>query len=67
MEQDGDDLFGHFINFHNKVNEIRQENLGDKNQLLSDTISNYKQIPAVEESKIFFKKIINDMKTNMLV
>lgn len=67
MEQDGDDLFGHFINFHNKVNEIRQETLSDKNQLLSDTISNYKQIPAVEESKIFFKKIINDMKTNMLV
>jgi hypothetical protein len=67
MEQDGEDLFGHFINFHTKLNEIRQEDLGNKNQLLSTAITDYKQTPSVEESKIFFKKIINDMKTNMLV
>lgn len=46
-----DNLFGHFLNFHNKLDSLRNESLGDSNRLLANYIaSNNTQI----ESKMFF-------------
>jgi len=54
LDMPGEDLFGHFINFHEGLNNIRNEMLGDKNQLLEDFISQYKQQNKLIDSKDFF-------------
>jgi uncharacterized Fe-S cluster-containing radical SAM superfamily protein len=43
--------FDHFINFHNGLNKIRNENLKNINPLLQEYIDNYK---VKTDSKIFF-------------
>lgn len=67
MNQDGEDLFGHFINFHKKLNNIRNEDLGNLNPWLSEYINNYKNVPDWFESQMFFSKAISDLKTNTSV
>jgi hypothetical protein len=54
LDSPGENLFGHFINFHENLNEIRKETLGNKNQLLEDFILDYKQRKAPIDSKDFF-------------
>lgn len=65
MDQDGEDLFGHFVNFHRKLNEIRSEDLKDLNPWLHDYIENYQHVPSWAESQQFFNKAISDLKTSM--
>jgi organic radical activating enzyme len=54
LDMPGEDLFGHFINFHEGLNNIRNETLGDKNQLLEDFIYQYKKQNTPVDSKDFF-------------
>jgi sulfatase maturation enzyme AslB (radical SAM superfamily) len=42
LNQPGDDLFDQFLFFHNKLDLLRKEQLGNSNQLLSDYIDQYK-------------------------
>jgi MoaA/NifB/PqqE/SkfB family radical SAM enzyme len=46
------DLFDHFLNFHDKLDSIRKETLGDLNPMLSNYIKNYKRNSI--NSQIFF-------------
>jgi len=41
LNQPGEDLFDQFLFFHNKLDLLRKEQLGDANQLLSDYIAQY--------------------------
>jgi sulfatase maturation enzyme AslB (radical SAM superfamily) len=41
MFSEGTDYFGHFVNFHNKLNKIRSEKLGTSNSVLQDYIDRY--------------------------
>jgi sulfatase maturation enzyme AslB (radical SAM superfamily) len=52
----GENLFGHFINFHEKLNEIRKETLDDKNQLLENFIAHYKKNNLPINSKDFLSQ-----------
>lgn len=49
----GDDYFDHFLNFHNSLDSIRFESLGNMNSLLSEYISNKK---TTVNSRTFFLK-----------
>jgi sulfatase maturation enzyme AslB (radical SAM superfamily) len=40
LDQPGDDLFEEFLFFHNKIDFLRKEKLGEANSLLSDYINN---------------------------
>ena len=51
------DLFDHFLNFHNKLDHIRKETLGDLNPMLSEYIKNYKR--SSTDSQIFFRQQLN--------
>jgi sulfatase maturation enzyme AslB (radical SAM superfamily) len=51
LNTEGKDLYGHFLNFHNKLDNLRNEVLGDANPLLSDYISKNK---IQVDSKAFF-------------
>jgi sulfatase maturation enzyme AslB (radical SAM superfamily) len=52
----GADMFGHFINFHNLLDNLRNESLETINPLLFNYIKNYKNPPT--ESRAFFLKQI---------
>ena len=52
MWQKQNNYFPHFINFHNRMDAIRKENLANINPLLYDYINNYKD--TVDNSKDFF-------------
>jgi hypothetical protein len=41
LNQPGEDLFDQFLFFHNKLDSLRKEQLGDANQLLSNYIAQY--------------------------
>ena len=60
LDSDGEDLFGHFINFSDQLDKLRNEHMGNNNLLLSDYI---KQYPKISNSKDFllksFKEIVN--------
>ena len=64
MMQDGENLFGHFINYHNKLNEIRHEDFAGLNPMLSNYINSYNNVPAWEESKQYFVNALDRLKTN---
>jgi sulfatase maturation enzyme AslB (radical SAM superfamily) len=51
--------FDHFVNFHNKMNGIRKEELGDINPLLDDYLKNYK---VTHDSKEFYIGMISRLK-----
>lgn len=54
LHSEGQDLFDHFLNFHNKLNDLRQENFDGCNKLLQDYINSYHVKPL--DSKVFFLK-----------
>jgi sulfatase maturation enzyme AslB (radical SAM superfamily) len=51
------DLFDHFLNFHDKLDSIRKETLGDLNPMLSEYIKNYNRSDI--DSKVFFRQQID--------
>ena len=51
LDSPSDNLFGHFLNFHNTLDLLRKETLGQSNPLLSNYIS---QNNIEVDSKIFF-------------
>jgi hypothetical protein len=63
MMQDGENLFGHFINLHYKLNEIRNEDFTDLNPMLADYMASYTDVPSWDDSRQFITKCINDMKS----
>lgn len=63
MMKDGEDLFGHFVNFHNKLNELRNEDFKTLNPLLANYIANYENVPAWEETKAYLIKAQQDLKS----
>jgi sulfatase maturation enzyme AslB (radical SAM superfamily) len=63
MMQEGENLFGHFINFHHKLNEIRNEDFTDLNPMLADYMASYTDIPSWADSQQFITKCMNDMKS----
>lgn len=60
----GQDLFGHFINFTQHLDEIRNEDISAVNPHLSDYMLTYTNTISREESKIFFLECINQIKNN---
>ena len=60
LNSTGEDLFGHFINFSNQLDKLRNEHIGNNNLLLSNYI---KQYPKISNSTDFllksFKEIVN--------
>ena len=54
LNAEGKDLFDHFLNFHNKLDEIRKEDLKDSNNMLSTYIKNYKTKEV--DSQVFFRQ-----------
>jgi len=52
LDFEGNDLFNHFLNFHEKLDNIRNESLGNANPVLSEYIKNYKREST--DSQIFF-------------
>jgi hypothetical protein len=64
MMQEGEDLFGHFINYHNKLNDIRDEDFTELNPLLESYIKTYSNVPNWNTSKEHFVKSINSLKTD---
>lgn len=65
MMQPSENHFGHFINFHNQLNQIRNEDFKDLNRLLSDYISNYKQVP--QDSKVFFIEKLRQLQSDPIL
>jgi organic radical activating enzyme len=59
LDSNGTDMFAHFINFSNKLDEIRNESTSG-NPLLAEYVANYKH--KVPDSRTFFLKSINDIK-----
>lgn len=64
MMQDGENLFGHFVNYHNMLNKIRQDEFAGLNQLLEQYIADYKNIPSWDESKEYFNQAMTRLKLN---
>jgi sulfatase maturation enzyme AslB (radical SAM superfamily) len=64
MMQEGEDLFGHFINYHNKLNDIRNEDFTELNPLLESYMKTYSNVPNWDTSKEHFVKSINSLKTD---
>jgi sulfatase maturation enzyme AslB (radical SAM superfamily) len=60
LDSQGEDMFGHFINFSKQLDELRDERIANNNPLLTSYIENY---PKIENSKEFLveslKSIIN--------
>ena len=57
LNGEGEDMFPHFVNFHNKLDEIRNESLAGLNPLLEKYIEKYSANPV--DSKVFFLKVID--------
>jgi sulfatase maturation enzyme AslB (radical SAM superfamily) len=56
LNGEGEDMFPHFINFHKKLDEIRNESLDGLNPLLEKYITKYSSNRV--DSKVFFLKVI---------
>jgi hypothetical protein len=60
LDSEGEDLFGHFINFSNQLDDLRKESIGTSNPLLSAYMETY---PKISNSKTFlldsFNQIVN--------
>lgn len=61
LNLEGTDHFSHFLNFHNKLNEIRNEELGTANPWLSKFIETYRDRYSSIDSSIFFRQYVNDL------
>jgi sulfatase maturation enzyme AslB (radical SAM superfamily) len=64
MFAQGTDLFGHFINFTQSLDEIRNEDISTANPWLADYMSKYNNVISRQESKEFFLKCIDEIKNN---
>jgi hypothetical protein len=60
LDSEGDDMFAHFINFSNKLDELRDEYIVNGNPLLSNYIANYQH--TVTDSSEFLLATINAIK-----
>lgn len=61
LSVDGNNYFDHFLNFHNKMNEIRKEDLGNSNPWLSTFIEEYTKLHPKVDSTVFFAKYVDDL------
>ncbi len=59
LKLQGEDLFAHFVNFHNTLDQLRNESLQDSNLMLSNYISCFK---STINSKTFFLKQMDLLK-----
>lgn len=57
LDSEGEDYFGHFVNFTKKLDAIRNENIGNNNPFLVDFMSSY----PIVDSKQFFKEAIKNL------
>jgi sulfatase maturation enzyme AslB (radical SAM superfamily) len=64
MFAQGTDLFGHFINFTQRLDEIRNEDISTANMWLAVYMSKYNNTISRQESKEFFLKCIDEIKNN---
>jgi len=62
LKEDGLDHFDHFLNFHNKLNDIRKEEFIGLNPLLEKFIDTYISKTSLEKSRDFFIEEINKLK-----
>jgi len=56
LNSQADNYFDHFINYHNKLNEIRKESFDNSNPMLSEYIDNYK-LTNTDSSEFFIQQI----------
>ncbi len=59
LDSPGQDLFAHFINFSNKLDQLRNESMKDGNPLLSSYIDSYRD--KVDDSKDFLQGAIKEI------
>ena len=57
LESEGKNLFDHFLTFHNRLDQIRNEDLKDSNPMLSEYIRNYNKKEV--DSQVFFRQQLN--------
>jgi len=66
LNMPGDNLFEHFLNFHNKLDELRNENLRNCNELLADYVDAYQtQNPVRVDSKEFLNTQMLNLLSNL--
>jgi sulfatase maturation enzyme AslB (radical SAM superfamily) len=58
LDSNGEDMFGHFINFSNQLDELRNEHIANSNPLLTSYIEKY---PKVNNSKLFLKESLKSI------
>ena len=61
MDSEGKNLFDHFINYHNILNDLRKENLKNSNPWLYEYIQQYKS--STDNSREFFVSQIEGLIT----
>jgi organic radical activating enzyme len=61
LSLEGNNYFDHFLNFHNKMNEMRKEELGNANPWLSKFIEDYTKLHPKIDSTVFFAKYVDDL------
>lgn len=62
LYSEGTDLFAHFINYSQQLDEIRSEKIGDHNSFLKNYIENYSNKVDKEKTKIFLIKEFDKLK-----
>jgi len=66
LSEPGSDMFEHFLNFHDGLDLIRNENLSNSNDMLSRFIADYKtKNPSRASSKEYFVKHLNFFKNEI--
>jgi len=60
LDSEGEDYFDHFVNFHNHMNELRNESLASVNPLLHNYIKEH--TTTIKDSREFFVARINELK-----
>ena len=63
MNDNADDLFGHFLNFHNDLNKIRNETLVG-NDILQKFIETKIYNVSKSETEMYYKNLIKDLTGN---
>jgi organic radical activating enzyme len=57
LKEDGTDYFKHFLNFHNKLNNIRKEKFNGLNLLLENFMEEYANLPVFNSREFFLTEI----------
>jgi hypothetical protein len=63
MHDNADDLFGHFLNFHNDLNKIRNETLVG-NDILQKFIETKIYNVSKSETETYYKNLIKELTGN---